>query len=226
MAEYEPGVIHLDDPDVDELREDPNGMEVHLLLGDSIPHRMGERLAANPRDVLLNFTGPGETWASIAEDKDRYLHAWQDSADCFGSTGTCIVWMTGNDVYPRKPNDPAHIIRLEDLRHNIEEFLGHIWAAARRILVLGPLPRYRHDAGKVWSDCPGFLAQQETKRACEEFLGADFLPLARAFTKSYQRWHLVGDDSERLFASDGVHLSAAGEDAVLQRIPQWLQWHE
>ena len=231
MADCEPGVLHLDDSDVDELRpavgEESSRQEVHLLLGDSIPYRMGERLDVSPPDILLNFSSPGNTWARLATDQARQVAEWQEAARAFGCTlRTCIVWMSGNDVYPRTPGDLSHVVRLGDFKENVDEVLSFIWAAARNILVLGPLPRYRHDAGKCWVNCPAFAAQQAAKRVCDQYLGVEFLPLGRTFTKNYKRWHLVGEDSRQFFTSDGVHLSAAGEEAVLQRVPQWLQWHE
>ena len=72
--------------------------------------------------------------------------------------------MTGNDVYPRTETAQQQPIRLNDLKTNVDKVIGYKWAPARSVLVLGPLPRFKFDAGRYWADSPAFQAQQVTKK--------------------------------------------------------------
>ena len=221
-------ILHLHDEDVEELRpaaEPESRSRAHLILGDSIPYRMRDRLDVEPYDLLFNHSRSGYSWVRVAADLDEEITRWRTAAAAFGcDLGTYIIWMSGNDVYPRG-KDTSHVVRIADLEVTIEEVIGRTWGTAKEVLVLGPLPRFSFDAGDIWSDCPAFSAQQATKRVCDMYhLNVKFLPLARCFTKSYKKWHIVAHDHQGLFTSDGVHLSASGEDTVLQRIPKWLQW--
>ena len=228
MGDCEINVLHLDDDDVEELRPSPaqeaEKGQIHLLLGDSIPYRMQDRLETSPNDILLNMSQPGNSWAKLAICKADEVTSWKEAAKLFGcELGNCVIWMTGNDVYPRSATAQSHPIRLNDLETNVDEVIGYMWAPARSVLVLGPLPRFKFDAGRYWADSPAFKAQQVTKKVCSEY-SVEFLPLGRIFTKSYRKWHLVGEDCQQYFHDDGVHLSTTGEDKILERIPAWLKW--
>ena len=222
-------ILHLEDDDVKELRpaagvEEPKP-QAHLLLGDSIPHRMRDRLDVEPYDLLFNHSRPGNSWMQLTGELDSEITRWREATAAFEcDLGTCILWMTGNDVYPRR-GDTSHIPRLSDLETAIEDVITRIWVVAREVLVLGPLPRFQFDAGKNLADCPVFSAQQAIKRVCDDYhLNVNLLPLARCFTKSRKGWHVVANDFEHYFAGDRIHLSPAGEEAVLRRLPDWLKW--
>ena len=72
MVNCEINVLHQDDADVEELhlaqaREAEKG-QIHLLLGDSIPYQMQDRLETSPHDILLNRVSretPGPNWPSV-----------------------------------------------------------------------------------------------------------------------------------------------------------------
>lgn len=233
MADSDQDILLLEDADTEELRVDKpeeeqqlSEPEIHLLLGDSIARRMQSKLEVEPNDILLNRSRPGNSWGKLRGSLETEISCWKEAAETFGCTlGTCVIWMTGNDVYPRNLADRSHVVKLAPLESAVDDVLTSLWAPARRVMILGPLPRYGRDAGECWADCPGFAAQQATKRVCGEHPNVEFVPLGRSLTKMYKRWHLVGDDSGRYFLPDGVHLSPEGEEAVLHRIPAWLRWH-
>ena len=119
----DPDILHLDDDDMDELRpaaELESRSRAHLLLGDSIPYRMRNRLDVGPHDLLLNHSQPGNSWLKLATELDDEITRWTEAAAAFGcDLGTCVLWMTGNDVYPRR-SDTSNTVHLGDLEATIE----------------------------------------------------------------------------------------------------------
>ena len=109
---------------------------------------MRDRFDVGPHDMLFNHSRPGNSWVKLATELDDEITRWKEAAAAFGcDLGTCALWMTGNDVYPRR-SDTSNIIRLGDLEVTIEEVINRIRVTARDVLALGPLPRFCFDAGK------------------------------------------------------------------------------
>lgn len=226
-ARLDEDVLLVIDEEVEELRRTPveemEKAELHLLLGDSMAMRLGRRMGVCPPHILLERPRSGNTWQKLAGSLGSDVDCWREAAAAFGcQLGTAVIWLSGNDLYPKTGVAPP----LEELEAVVTRTVHALSQVATSVMVLGPLPRYKFDAGMAYVDCPAYQHERQLVRILRDMEGVDFIVLGRSLTKTFGGWRIVGRDSLLLFAEDGTHLSATGEDKILSRLPAWLQWSE
>ena len=73
--------------------------QLHLICGDSIAR--DAPLAAN----ILSVAEGGQTWQRLLDSASAYVQLWTSSAaERDMVIGNAAIWLTGNDVYPRRPS--------------------------------------------------------------------------------------------------------------------------
>lgn len=213
------------DDDVEELHripvEEMNLAEMHLLLGDSMAVRLGPRLDVRPPHILLERPRGGNTWGGVVRGLEEDIRCWREAAASFRCRlGVAVLWLTGNDLYPRAGTAPAP----EELEVHISAAVDTLRQVAKSVVILGPLPRFRVDAGMSWTDCAAYQHERQLTRLLRDVENVKLVVLGRYLTKTLKRWRIIGNDSRQFFSSDEVHLSGEGEDRILAHLPAWLRW--
>ena len=141
--------------------------QLHLLLGDSIARRSG--LSSRFRgDAFLDRARGGETWSSLFSNLDHDIAAWQLAATSMGlTTGTAVIWLTGNDVYSRLSliasfnNDS-----LTAVEATAKALVRRLRPHAEGVLVLGPLPRLAGEVcGTTWEATAAYHLERTLVKA-------------------------------------------------------------
>ena len=194
----------------------PPGSAV-LFIGDSMVSRAGFR--CDPPWRLSTRAVPGLTiqrWVGVGLS---WVMEWLEGLEFSDRAGAQIIlWLGGNDVYPRGasfdvPTALDTVARLNEVVNKIKELgVG--------VTVLGTAPRPSHDRGRVWESTPAFWLE---RALCElgRTTGADFIPLGRRLCRRdgrRRKYHLVPD----FFARDEVHLSHQGYQRLVPWLPVWL----
>ena len=205
----------------------PVESRLHLLLGDSVARDAGFEVAAE--DLLLRRAVGGLTWERLASQLDADLRTWWDAVDCFGCLpGTIIVWLSGNDVYEREvpattPTSPSPLFqrKLDYAARCAVDVLLRLQETGKEVVVLGPLPRPRHDLGGRWEGSPAFHLERRLRTVAPA--GVKIMNLGRQLTKSKKKRNLVSTDVLPYFRNDRLHLSLAGYQRLAPHLPAWLR---
>ncbi|KAF0293135.1 hypothetical protein FJT64_008963 [Amphibalanus amphitrite] len=199
-------ILEIRDEEVEVWRDEQGVVrddeEIHLFIADS----NGSGLVAagidvQPPDILINRS--------------------------FGCVhGVAVIWLSGNDSYPhpRRPSEP--VVDVSAMEAYVVQVIRDLSAVAKRVLIIGPVPRFRFDRGLPWERTPAYQAERLLLRvSCREELApiVQLHCVGRYFTVRVRSRRVVGDKCGRLFASDGIHLSPEGYRLVLDKLPQWLR---
>ena len=204
-------------PDSPTLAHDGN---THLLLGDSIAR--DAPVCISPPDLLLRLEKGGHTWARLAMEVEDDIELWRRAACDYGRpVGRAVIWMTGNDVYPRRGTRIAGL-NLEELRKNASVVVDSLQTVASEVIILGPLPRFKFDDGKTWTQTPAFLAERCLKHMFSENPRVSVENLGRALTATRGKCKAVTPVVAGNFSLDGIHLSPRGYAKVLDKMPSWM----
>ena len=235
MAAAEADVLTIMDDDLDRWRQEQGGAQeeaedgqIHMFVADSNGRgllRAGMEVDTSA-DILLHRLDGGKRWQTLSILIRRDVNWWQLAATSFGCrVGVAIIWMSGNDVYPHPHRLDRAPLPLDCVELHVRCVLRSLEEQARRVIIIGPVPRWRFDRGLPWEECPAYQLERRllyiTKHA-----GGDvtLVTAGKALTVAVRRRRIVGDKCEALFASDGIHLSTQGYAAVLRRLPAWLRW--
>ena len=195
---------------------------IHLLLGDSIAR--DAPVCVSPPDLLLRLEKGGHTWARLVDIIDENIDMWRRAASDYNRPlGRAMVWMTGNDVYPRHGSRVTGL-DIEQLRRNATDVVRALRAVAQEVVILGPLPRFKFDINKTWTQTPAFHAERCLKHSFCDDAGVSVENLGRALTTTRGKCKALAPSVGSNFASDGIHLSDRGYEKVLNKIPSWLTW--
>ena len=216
--------LHLFDSDLEDWlsgQASEQGAALHVLIGDSIARDAPFRVRRP--DQLLRLTTGGMTWARLPVE--RHLHRWREEASTRGlRVGVAVVFLTGNDVYARRrgaadlPTD-AH---WDVLQKTVVRCVAALAAAAERVILLGPLPRFATDAGKPWERTAAYHLERHVGHWISD-LGmpnVSQVDLGRRLTHRVKKRHVVNSSKE--FRSDGLHLSEYGYHKISAKVPEWL----
>ena len=219
--------LELDDTDLEWLEElqPPNVIRqpgrLHLICGDSIARDAPIVSRADPDDILSLAEG-GQTWRRLLDSASEHVRTWMAAASEHRmDVGNAAIWLTGNDVYPRRAAVPVsrNLRELcEALADAITGTVSALHVVAETVMVLGPLPR-RVDVGKPWEQTPAYHLERRVLRCIADMDGVCLLPLGRRFCTRKRSRHVVQDD---FFRGDGVHLSGNGYARLLPDFPAWL----
>ncbi|XP_043199138.1 uncharacterized protein LOC122368890, partial [Amphibalanus amphitrite] len=200
--------LQLYDSDLEEwLGGQTAGSEgaLHLLSGDSIARDAPFRVQ-HP-DRLLRLTVGGMTWSRLPVDE--HLRQWKEAASLQGlRLGVAVLWLSGNDVYSRRrgaadlPSD-GH---WEALHRTVERCTATLADVADRVVLLGPLPRFVHDAGRPWERTAAYHLERHISHWLREMARPDIsqVELGRRLTHRVKKRHVVNSAKE--FNRDGLHL--------------------
>lgn len=195
----------------------------HVIIGDSIAKRAPGLGVAAP-NLLLRLDETGHSWRRLATEVKQDIILWQQAAEAYGPpVGTAIIWMTGNDLYPRH----GHLIsglNLEQLWSDVAEVVTALRPIAEDVVILGPLPRFKFDVDKVWSTTPAYLGERCIRKCMEDLTGTsnNVINLGRTLTETRGKVKAVVPGVRRHFSKDKIHLSASGYSKVLDKVPSWL----
>ncbi|KAF0304028.1 hypothetical protein FJT64_024070 [Amphibalanus amphitrite] len=201
--------LQLYDSDLEEwLGGQTAGSEgaLHLLSGDSIARDAPFRVQ-HP-DRLLRLTVGGMTWSRLPVDE--HLRQWKEAASLQGlRLGVAVLWLSGNDVYSRRrgaadlPSD-GH---WEALHRTVERCTATLADVADRVVLLGPLPRFVHDAGRPWERTAAYHLERHISHWLREMARPDIsqVELGRRLTHRVKKRHVVNSAKE--FNRDGLHLT-------------------
>ena len=219
--------LELDDTDLEWLQElqpphafrDPR--RLHLVCGDSIAKNAP--IKARPPDDVLSVARGGQTWRRLLDSAAEHVRSWTSAANTRQlEVGNAAIWLTGNDVYPRRhAAEPISGLReqCESLCDTVTGAVSALHTVARSVIILGPLPR-RMDLGRPWEQTPAFHLERQILRCVEDMDGVCLLPLGRQLCTRRRSRHVV--QCIDYFRGDGVHLSQKGYDRLLPRFPTWL----
>lgn len=207
----------------------PPSRKMHLLVGDSIAD--DANLALWEPELVLNGCVRGATWRSIRRDlhsAEGVLDAWERASRSFRLTpGQIVVWVTGNDVYPRPGTGSwsreVERCSIQDAGEAAAEVAGILAGQAAGVVILGPLPRPRFDEGKKWETTAAFHLERRLKDVLRDS-GVTFVPLGALLTKRSRNRRIISaaDEHAAWWRADGIHLSVAGYRRVASRWPSWL----
>ncbi|KAF0306686.1 hypothetical protein FJT64_021867 [Amphibalanus amphitrite] len=224
-------VLSILNEEVEDWREEQGVRdgEMHVFLGDSNgPGLVDAGLDVSPPDIIINRTESGKKWTSLSIIVRRDINWWQLAAQSFGCTmGVAVIWLSGNDSYPHPKRPLEPLIGLDALEAHILLVLRTLRDVARRVIIVGPIPRFRFDRGLPWERTPAYQAERLiVKMLQRENLTPSFAEVCcvgRYFSVRVRSRRVVGDKCAQLFADDGIHLSSAGYRLVLSKLPRWLQ---
>ena len=180
-----------------------------MLTGDSIARDAPFRVLQPDR--LLRLAVGGMTWSRLPVQ--QHLRQWTEAASRQNlRMGVAVVWLSGNDVYARRR--AAADLQSEEqwttLRGAVERCVASLAAAAGHVLLLGPLPRFLNDSGKVWEKTPAYHLERHIAYWVAEMALSNVtqVELGRRLTHRKKKRHVV--NSSREFKRDGLHLSELG----------------
>ena len=223
--------LNIVDDEVDVWRREqdvPVEEEVHLFVGDSNgPGLIDAGLDVEPPDLIINRTEGGRKWQTLSIIIRRDINWWRQAASAFrGTLGVAVLWLTGNDYYPHPRRLSQPVTDPEHVELHVLQVLRYLRGVARKVLIVGPVPRYRFDRGSPWDRCPAYKAERMLLHMVHREGLGDFvqvLCVGRRFTVKVRSRRTVGDKCKSLFASDGIHLSPEGYAVVLRELPEWLR---
>ena len=226
-------MLHILDDEIEAWRQEQEALpaeeEIHVFISDSNGSGLCDAgLEVQPPDIIVSRVEPGRRWVNLSIIIRRDINWWRMAATSFGCTlGVAVIWLSGNDSYPhpRRPSEP--VVDPAVMECHILQVLRVLRGAARKVLIVGPVPRFQFDRGLPWERCPAYQAERLLMRVLRREGLASFVELlcvGRLFTIKVRSCRVVGERCRPLFAADGIHLSPAGYTRVLQRLPQWLRW--
>ena len=101
------------------------------------------------------------------------------------------------------------------------DVLLRLQETGKEVVVLGPLPRPRHDLGGRWEGSPAFHLERRLRTVAPA--GVKIMNLGRQLTKSKKKRNLVSTDVLPYFRNDRLHLSLAGYQRLAPHLPAWLR---
>ena len=189
-----------------------------LLIGDSMLRRAGFR--CDPPRRLSTLAVPGYTLSRWVRTGSTEVRRW------LGRVGEgrpdVILWLGGNDVYPRGPSYcPSTVVRT---LHRLQEIIVDLQGLGCTVTLLGTTPRPVRDRHRTWEQTPAYWLERAL-RDLDRSTGAQFVPLGRRLCKrsgtGRNRTHWP---SEMYFEHDGVHLNNVGYHQLLPALPGWIRW--
>ena len=191
----------------------PSGSAV-LFIGDSMLSRADFR--CDPPRRLWTRAIPGGTLRRWLKTGTAEVRRWLSHLD-EGGRDDCqvILWLGGNDVYPRKGGFDAGTVAptLNLLRQVVVD----LQSLGCRVTLLGTTPRFLFDKKKIWEETKAYWME---RALCElaHSTGASFLPLGRRLCarKGKKRQYYL---QEEYFAGDEVHINAEGYRRLLPGLP-------
>ena len=201
-----------------------------FLIGDSLVHRgrFGTRDTTWDLEV---WSVPGGTWANMADHLPGKVEEWARLAeDAGGNPSAVLIWLGGNDAYPRR-------WAIGDIDDELSRRIKNTVATVRRrfdVYLVGPVPRPRIDHNEVWEATPAFRLERrlaDMARAAEddELEGTGRVRMVAMGRRlcTRKRGGAAGVDEYRVdsrwFTNDGVHLTAAAYRRLSDRFPWWLR---
>lgn len=207
-----------------EAQQERSG-RLHLLAGDSIARDSGLESRLQ-KDRIYNCAVGGATWSRLISDLPSILARWDKAAALSGrEKGDVIVWLTGNEVYPRySAAGRIDSAQLDTIAQSVHRAASLLQAGNKRLVVLGPLPRFEYEIPeRPWETSAAYHLERTIKRALPE--SAQFVPLGRLLAKRMGRRIVFGRDCQVWYRPDGVHLSRAGYDKLMESalLPIWMK---
>lgn len=201
------------------------GGRLHLILGDSIAKRAAFS-ACSPEDRILNRARGGATWSSLLGEVNQAIVSWRTAAAATGrTTGTAIIWLTGNDVYSKLSGLPRYSdVTLKEIARQACLVLQRLRSHGE-VVILGPLPRLAGELrGCTWNSTAAYRLERTLIRGGPGDLAA-VVPLGRYLTRKMGRRRSGMKGCEPWFRDDGVHLTEEGYArlAGAGAFPKWLQ---
>ena len=84
-------------------RPSMNEGRTHVFIGDSIAKNAPVRVSEP--NLLLRLEKRGHSWKRLAATIGEDITTWRRAANSYGRPlGRAIIWMTGNDLYPKHGN--------------------------------------------------------------------------------------------------------------------------
>ena len=225
-------ILEIRDEEVEAWRDEQSVPQdtggIHLFVADSNGSGLvAAGLDVRPPDILLNRVEGGRKWTSLSIIIRRDINWWRLAAQCFGcAPGVAVIWLSGNDSYPhpRRPSEP--VVDTSVMEAYFLQVMRDLRDVATRVVIIGPVPRFRFDRGLPWERSPAYQAERLLLRVIRREELAPFVQfhgVGRYFTVRVRSRRVVGDKCKHLFASDGIHLSPTGCRLVLDKLPQWLR---
>ena len=102
--------------------------------------------------------------------------------------------------------------------------MSAIRVVAEEVVVLGPLPRYRFDKGKTWSQTPAYLAERRIRDSVSTFPEVTLEILGRKLTAIRGKCKALVPTVKDYFADDELHLSSKGYGKRMEKLPEWMSF--
>ena len=189
--------------------------QVHLILGDSIASDCPFNV--DFPDGTLNLAVGGLAFSRLAARIEDMLIEWRASIRDGEAEGRVVLWLGGNDAYPRRSTDRPRQLSTHAVVSVFSTLLSRV--PAHRVTVLGPTPR---QSDLRWETSHAYHAEAKLRAVISgtspsvEIIRHVGRPLA--------------DRNHRMTRAnvfrDGVHLTSDGYARVAVRMPAWLKMRD
>ena len=201
-------------------RPSVNEGRTHVFIGDSIAKNAPVRVSEP--NLLLRLERNGHSWKRLAATIGEDIATWRRAANSYGRPlGRAIIWMTGNDLYPKHGNMICGL-DLNALSEDAAAAVSALNAVAEGVDVLGPLPRYRFDRDKTWTQTPAYLGERCLRHCLTGYEGVTVENLGRTLTVTRGKCKALVPSVRMYFSEDLIHLSSQGYRKVMDKMPEWL----
>ena len=197
-----------------------NNGKIHLLIGDSIAR--DSPIGVSAPDVLLRLVKGGHSWRRLAAEVEDSISSWKCAAEGHGHPlGSAVVWMSGNDLYPKRGNLIAGM-DLDALAKDALRAVVALNTVAEEVIVLGPLSRFKFDQENTWTQTPAYLAERCLRHCLSDAANTRVENIGRSLTAMRGKCKALIPAVREYFAKDCVHLSNHGYARVMNKVPGWL----
>lgn len=192
--------------------------EAVLLIGDSILHRTDVRCDP-PRSLTIRAI-PGYTLRRWVAEGVMEVRRWLDGLHPDTSSAQIILWVGGNDVYPKDAIKLPEGMKTR-LMNEVQDRIGEIQRMGVHVTLVGTQPRLSRDRGRQWEETQAYELEKSL-RQIKKATGAAVIPLGRRLCCRHgkQRVYKV---AEGFHLADGVHLNKKGYGCISLSFPKWLR---
>ena len=203
------------------LRRSPDSSgRTHVLIGDSVAR--DAPIGVAPPDLLFHVVKGGHSWRRLVAEVGDNIGSWRHVSSSYErSLGRAVVWMSGNDIYTRRGTRVSGL-ELDRLGEDATRVVEALGAATEGVVVLGPLPRFKFDEGKTWTQTPAYLAERCLRHSMEHINGVTVENLGRSLTITRGKCKALVPAVQSYYKEDQVHLASRGYEKVVGKMPGWL----